>query len=66
VSTAPSSTKEGKVFQAVNGTLIPYFEEVELMISLGYDRTVTWHFVTANVVGAIMGCDFFLNILTLL
>ena len=45
-------------FRAANGTLIPYFEEVEMTVSLGYDKTFTWMFVMANVTNAILGCDF--------
>ena len=39
-------------FRAANGTLIPYFEEVQMTVFFGYDKTVTWMFVMANVTGA--------------
>ena len=45
-------------FRAANGTLIPYFEEIKMTLSFGYEKTFTWMFVMANVTGAILGCDF--------
>ena len=45
-------------FGAANGTLIPYFDEVKMTVSFGYDKTFTWMFVMANITGAILGCDF--------
>ena len=45
-------------FRAANGTLVPNFEKVKMIVLFGYDKTFTWMFVMANVTSAILGFDF--------